>query len=199
MINEKVQIRIKITLMGDMGVGKTSLRRRYLSDEFLEGYIGTIGVETASKDIIVQGKKINVQLWDLAGHHQFSSVRTVFYQGSMGVVLVYDVMDRKSYENCMFWIEEMLKSTPGEIIPILLIGNKIDLRNAVIEADMSTDYVNTAEGLQLQELLTEKLRKYHHTDVLVQFHETSAMTGEGVLEAFTTFIEDIIPEFLIQE
>ncbi len=189
-----VLIRLKITLMGDMGVGKTSLRKRYLSDEFMEGYIGTIGVETASKDIIIKGKRINIQLWDLAGHHQFHPVRTVFYQGSLGVVLVYDVMRRTTFDNSMYWVEEMLNSTQGDVVPILVLGNKIDLREELVTQNRSdVDHIRTEEGKELQERIKQKLREHHGKEVLVEFHETSAKTGEGVLQAFTKFIEQILP------
>ncbi len=194
-MSSEVYLRLKITLMGDMGVGKTSLRRRYLSDDFLEGYMGTIGVETASKDIEIQGKKINIQIWDLAGHHQFSSVRSIFYQGSLGVVLVYDVMNRESYDNSMYWVEEMLNSTKGDPIPLMIIGNKIDLREALLKSDPTdVDFVRTIDGLELKSRIEKRLHEYHGQEVFVDFHETSAKTGEGVLDSFTAFVGQILPK-----
>ncbi|MHA1583377.1 MAG: Rab family GTPase [Candidatus Baldrarchaeia archaeon] len=162
----------KIVLIGDGGVGKTTLRRRWMGEGFVTSYILTVGADFAVKTLITPyGHEVKFQIWDLGGQPHFKEVRKTFYAGTAGALVVYDVTDRKSYNNVFGWIEEMLKHVKQKI-PIVLVGNKIDLRNNV------PDTITTEEGINLRKEIMEK----YGLDVL--FIETSAKTGENVDKAF---------------
>ena len=122
----------KIVLCGDGAVGKTSLRRAYLGQEFNSNYLETLGADFATKIIKIlyneEEYQIKYLIWDLAGQPNFNAVRTNYFKGSHAILIIYDVTNRKSYENVINWIHEIKKSLSGEgIPPISLLGNKIDL------------------------------------------------------------------------
>ena len=182
----------KIVLLGEGMVGKTSLRKRFTESDFQRNYLMTIGVEVSTKNFKckVNDKEIPVTflIWDLGGQLYFLRVREQYYKGANGGLLVYDITNRKSFEVLDRWIEELLDAR-GQI-PLLIVGNKIDLRKPNVE------YVTYTEGLKRVEELKEK---YNLT--AIDFIETSALTGENVEEAFqklgkmiisTSSIESII-------
>ncbi|MFX1513985.1 MAG: Rab family GTPase [Promethearchaeota archaeon] len=119
---------MKICLLGDGAVGKTSLRERYLGKGFKSGYTMTIGADFAVKESNVDGNEIKFQIWDLAGQPRFSSVRELYYKGSVGGLLVYDCTRPESYQNLDGWIEELWKNNGRGKLPLVLIANKVDLR-----------------------------------------------------------------------
>ncbi len=171
---------LKIPLLGDMAVGKTSLRKKYLGEGFNTKYMVTIGADFSVKSVLIDDREVRLQIWDLAGQQQFATVRSLYYNGSSGAILVYDVTNPHSYENIPLWTKELLQNNDNKKIPLMLIGNKIDLRDTV-----RTTTVSKEEGEQL----AEKLRKEFN---IVYFFETSAKTGEGVNEAFDYFVRSIL-------
>ena len=120
----------KICVVGDGGVGKTSMVLRYTENKFKENYIMTIGTNFGMKSIELPEKpedKITLQIWDLAGQDQFQSVRPVFYQGAKAILYVFDLTRKSSLFNLLKWkaeVEEIVGS-----IPCILVGNKLDLVN----------------------------------------------------------------------
>jgi len=172
----------KIVLIGDGGVGKTTLRRRWMGEGFITSYILTVGADFAVKTLITPyGHEVKFQIWDLGGQPHFKEVRKTFYAGTTGALVVYDVTNRKSYNNVFGWIEEMLKHV-NKKIPIVLVGNKIDLRNN------TPDAITTEEGIKLRRKIIEKY------GLKVLFIETSAKTGENVDKAF-----QVMAKLLLQE
>lgn len=177
----------KIVLIGDGGVGKTTLRRRWMGEGFTVSYILTVGADFAVKTLNTPyGHEVKFQIWDLGGQPHFKEVRKTFYAGAAGALVVYDVTDRKSYNNVFGWIEEMLKHVKQKI-PIVLVGNKIDLRNNVPDA------ITTEEGINLRKEIIEK----YSLDVL--FIETSAKTGENVDKAFQGMAKLLLQELGVIE
>lgn len=168
----------KIVLMGDGSVGKTSLRRTYMGENFRAQYNLTIGADFAVKKMSLSGgHDISIQIWDLAGQEHFKSVRSTFYKGAQGALAVYSVVERSSFENIMNWCEECW-SNAGKKIPVVLIANKVDLReqfkdNPVMQESM----VSTEEGQKLAQEIANH-------GVITSFLETSAKTGENVEAAF---------------
>jgi len=121
---------LKVIILGDSGVGKTSLMERYVHKKFSSQYKATIGADFLSKEVQIDDKLVALQLWDTAGQERFQSLGVAFYRGADCCVLVYDVNSNKSFENLDTWREQFLtQANPRdkENFPFVVIGNKIDL------------------------------------------------------------------------
>ncbi|MHA1912838.1 MAG: GTP-binding protein [Promethearchaeota archaeon] len=119
----------KVCVVGDGGVGKTSMVLRYCEDTFKENYIMTIGSNFSTKQVQLVDYPtflVKLQLWDLAGQKHFSFVRPPFYRGATAIIYVFDLTRRSSFQNILDWKEEVEKVI-GEGKPSMLVGNKIDL------------------------------------------------------------------------
>lgn len=128
----------KVLLVGDSGVGKSSIMLQYVENQFIETFISTIGVDFKMRVITVAGHKIKLQIWDTAGQERFRTITTAYYRGAHGILIVYDVTNRVSFDNVSRWQKEILTNTPSGKSPIqLLIGNKTDspshLRKVTVE------------------------------------------------------------------
>jgi small GTP-binding protein len=175
----------KIVLCGDGAVGKTALRLRYMGRGFQAKYMMTIGADFALKEISVTdnigtSKTYKFQLWDLAGQQNFSSVRPLYYMGSNGAMLVYDVTRLSTFENTLSWVQEIVKGISKEVFPIVLLANKIDLRR---QSDIA---ITSEEGRELARQISDEA---FDGKVKVPYIETSAKTGENVDEAFLRIAE----------
>jgi Ras-related protein Rab-22 len=164
---------MKAVLIGNGGVGKTSIRRNYLGDEFIEGHIATIGVDLATKRVLFNNDVVKFIIWDLAGQPSFKQVRGHYYHGCNGIVLVYSVVSRESFDDASKWLVEAYRNM-GPLPPTIIIGNKTDLREGRAERDI----VTADEGRKFCEYFIEKL------EVPAVFKETSARTGYNVENAF---------------
>ncbi len=169
---------IKAVLIGDGAVGKTSIRRNYLGDEFIEGHLATIGVDLATKRVLFNDEIVKFIIWDLAGQPTFEKVRGNYYHGCNGIILVYAVDDRDSFDNASKWLVEAYKNM-GPLPPTVIVANKIDLRRG---RDQS-NFVSTNEGLEFTQMFIDKL------GVPATFIETSAKTGENVEVTFNKLLE----------
>jgi small GTP-binding protein len=169
---------MKVCLLGDGAVGKTALRERYLGKQFSSGYVMTIGADFAVKRTEIKTedgtKSVKFQIWDLAGQPRFNSVRELYYKGSHGGLLVFDITRRDSFSNLNSWVEELYKNSGRGIMPIALLGNKVDLR------DETDDPITPEEA----HAYIEELKKKYDIDFKVPYLETSAKTGDNVDESF---------------
>eukprot|EP00743_Colponemidia_sp_Colp-15_P005518 GILK01005935.1.p1 GENE.GILK01005935.1~~GILK01005935.1.p1 ORF type:complete len:228 (+),score=30.05 GILK01005935.1:59-685(+) len=153
---------VKLLLLGDSGVGKSSLMMRFSDNQFFPNLMGTAGVDFKMKKIDLDGKVVKLQIWDTAGQERFHTITKAYYRGAMGIVLVYDVNDRKTFDNLDYWMDNIQKHG-NETVEKILVGNKIDLPNRVVES---------AEG--------ETLAQKHG----VPYIETSAKSAARVDDAF---------------
>lgn len=171
----------KTVLLGDGAVGKTCLRERFMGKEFSADYYMTIGADFAVKKVVLPefNKTVVFQIWDLAGQPRFEAVRGLYYQGSHGALLIFDVTRRESFENTPFWIQECWKNAGRRKVPLVMLGNKCDLR------DHFDFCVSEKEGLALAEKLSEIL------GFPVPYLETSALSGLNVSNAFISLGEII--------
>jgi len=174
----------KIVFIGDGAVGKTSLLKRYLGREFDHDYMMTIGVDRFAKEMTIRYRKTNIiivwNIWDLAGQPHWINVRSPFYKGAIAGVLVYDVSNPDSYENVENWLHEMIRVTG--IRPIVLVANKIDLREIIPEC------ITTEEGLRKSRELSKIL------GIEVPYIETSAKLNINVEKIFDELGNLIIRE-----
>jgi len=161
---------IKLLLIGDSGVGKSCLLLRFSDDSFTPSFITTIGIDFKIRTIELDGKRIKLQIWDTAGQERFRTITTAYYRGAMGILLVYDVTDEKSFGNIRIWIRN-IEQHATENVNKMLIGNKCDMVDKKV--------IDTAKGKALAD------------EFNIKFLETSAKTGAGVEEAFITLAKDI--------
>ncbi|CBY08421.1 unnamed protein product [Oikopleura dioica] len=125
MSREEHDLSLKILLIGDSGAGKTSLLLRYSNNKFESSMIATIGIDFKIKTIVVKGKRIKLQVWDTAGAERFRTMTQSYYRGSNGIMLVFDIMSEKSFENISYWLESIQTHAPEEITAAL-VGAKCD-------------------------------------------------------------------------
>ena len=174
---------VKIVLAGDGAVGKTTLRRRYLGEGFQASYLMTIGADFAVKSVDVGGKLIKFQIWDLAGQPRFQVVREMYYRGALGGLLIFDVTRWDSFKNLPYWLEELWRSNGRGCVPVVLVGNKIDLRTE------GSDSISTPYGESYSQDVSKVTSQYGFS---VPYVETSAKTGELVNDAFQTLGNNIL-------
>jgi len=116
----------KILLIGDSSVGKTSICTRFTDNAFSEAFIATLGVDFKIKVLNIDGKKVRLQVWDTAGQERFRTITQAFYRGAHGIVVVYDITDRQSFQNVQRWLEDVERYAPDNVLK-MLVGNKSDL------------------------------------------------------------------------
>ena len=146
---------------------------------FQSSYLATIGADFAFKEFNYEDKIVKVQIWDLAGQQHYSKIRKNYYFGSHAVVLVYDVTRIDSYQSLDKWLSEIKKNIDRPV-PIVLIGNKIDLRDEI------KDHLTEEDGFKARDNLQ------NDNNAKVSYIETSAKTGENVEEAFKTIINELM-------
>ncbi|MGV9173557.1 MAG: Rab family GTPase, partial [Promethearchaeia archaeon] len=125
--------KLKMILIGAGAVGKTSLVHRFINDEFQTNYELTVGVDFKTKDVELDSREpVTLSIWDVGGQKRFSSIRTTFYRGAAGALLVFDLTRPDTFDEIKHWLSEVRQFTKPEI-PFILIGNKLDLIEAMGE------------------------------------------------------------------
>jgi len=139
---------LKVVLLGDGGVGKSSLMNRFVSNKFDAQSFHTIGVEFLNKDVAVDGETYTMQIWDTAGQERFKSLRTPFYRGADCCLLTFAVDDMQSFKNLSMWKKEFLYYADiqdGNTFPFVILGNKVDvdrMEKRVVNEEMVRDWCN---------------------------------------------------------
>lgn len=171
----------KLLMIGDAGVGKSSMLLRFTDDSFDEHIQSTIGVDFKVKHLDVAGKRIKLTIWDTAGQERFRTLTSSYYRGAQGVVMVYDVTRRDSFENLEQWLKEVKLYSPnnGEGVVKLLVGNKIDL-----DSERKVPREEAEAWARSQGML---------------FLEASAKTRTGIKQCFMEVVQKIVedPELLV--
>ena len=126
MLDESVDCIMKVVLVGDSSVGKTNLLLRYTKNEFSNSTKPTIGTDFFSKTLNILSLQVKVQFWDTAGQEKYRSLASSYYKEAHGIILVYDITRRKTFQNCTRWIQDIKDHVTGPH-EILLVGNKADL------------------------------------------------------------------------
>ncbi|MHA1193014.1 MAG: Rab family GTPase [Promethearchaeota archaeon] len=150
----------KIVIFGDAGCGKTTLNKRFSRDIFLPDSHMTIGVEFENKIIDVDGKRINLMIWDFGGEERFRVLFPQYIQGAMGGILMYDITDYSSFSHISDWL-----SVINENFPILLLGGKLDLE-------------------KFREISSNEAEELANSLGLFNYIECSSKTGENVEKSF---------------
>ena len=160
---------LKLLLIGDSNVGKTSLLLRYLDNTFSDKYITTIGVEFKSKDITLNNNTYKIHIWDTAGQERYKSITRNFYKHAEGIIFVYDITNKTSFSNLKNWISNAENEADFKII---IVGNKLDMES---RREVSIE--------QLKKLAKKKNCKYF---------ETSAKDNINVENLFLSIINEMI-------
>lgn len=153
----------KFIIIGHSGSGKTSILKRLIDNSFVSNGQSTIGVEFEPKNMTVDGKKVKLQIWDTAGQERFKSVSKAYYRGAVGVLLVFDLTEMKTFEDLDTWLVDVHNLCDSNVV-IQLIGNKSDL-------------------VSKREVSAEKAEAYAEKNKLL-YIETSALNGNNIEDAF---------------
>jgi len=157
-------------LIGDSGVGKSCLLLRFADDTYTESYISTIGVDFKIRTLAHNGKTIKLQIWDTAGQERFRTITSSYYRGAHGIIVVYDVTDKESFNHVQHWVQE-IEHYAAEGVNKLLVGNKSDLQSKKV--------VPFEEAKDLADSLG------------INFMETSAKNANNVEQAFQQMAMEI--------
>lgn len=161
----------KILVIGDVGVGKTSLIRRYTKGYFAENISSTVGVDLDSKIVNIHGDKVKLQCWDTAGQEKYRSITQSYYRNADAVIMVFDLTNQGSFASVPRWLTDVQRFTKRNVLKVL-VGNKTDLRGA-------KRMVNTRSAANLAEF----------EDLF--YIETSAKWDDNVETLFTEVAEQL--------
>ena len=165
---------MKITLCGDPGEGKKIIAEKYIGKKVLEK-LQTIGADAYLKEEIIDGRAIKFQIWNLASQTRFGAVRSVYYLGALGGVLLFDVTKRETFENLENWIKDIWNNNGKGVIPLVIIGYNIDKR------DQYPDAITDEMAIKYCAKLTEQTKE---NGFEVKYYPTSTKTGENIKESF---------------
>ncbi|KAI1707697.1 ras family domain-containing protein [Ditylenchus destructor] len=140
----------KVVLLGEGAVGKSSILLRYIHDKFNTEHLSTLQAAFATKQVVIDGRKVELNIWDTAGQEKFHALGPIYYRDSQGAILVYDITDARSFERVKNWVKE-LRSMLADTVNISIAGNKLDLEAARnVDRDVAEEYAKTV-GAQFQE------------------------------------------------
>jgi len=160
-----------VLLLGDSGVGKSSIIIRYTENTFSPNLMNSIGVDFKLKNIVTNNKKVKLQIWDTAGQERFKTITTSYYKGAQAIVIVFDVTDKDSFDHLKNWMSDIDKFAKEGIMKFL-VGNKVDLTDKrVISSEQGMDFA----------------KKYG-----IDYIETSAKGASNIDELFQTAAKNFI-------
>lgn len=169
-MNNEYDYLFKILLIGDSGVGKSSILVQFVDKTFNNSYMSTIGVDFKIKTIDIDGKAIKLQIWDTAGQERFRTITSSYYRGAHGIILVYDITDVESFNNIKQWLNEVDKYADKNVQKII-IGNKVDLDNKrFVLFETANAFCNNLD---------------------IPFMEVSAKKSADIEKVFLTFAKEI--------
>ena len=170
----KKKLKIKVTVIGDGGVGKTSLIQKFTQGTFKTDYIKTIGAQLTNYKTEINGYRIELIFWDIAGQDDFHFLRPSFYKASKAAIIVYSLeenhMGERSFDHITSWYED-IKQYCGEI-PVVVFANKVDL-------------------IHEQSLDKAKIQNLVNEQNFLGYYLTSAKTGHGLDDAYNALIKEI--------
>lgn len=168
---------LKILVIGDSGVGKSSIISKLCHGKMQDSYISTIGVDFNIKTITIDSKIFKLQIWDTAGQERFRAVTTSYYRGAIGVLMVFDVSDKISFDNIKIWMNE-INNHAGENICKFLVGNKNDVKCRQVTSADAIEYADKIGCV---------------------YHETSAKIGNNIDSIFKEICSSIYKERICEK
>ena len=162
--------KFNISLLGDSLVGKTLIIQSHLKKTITGNYLTTLGIENYLDSAIFDGTEYSFKIYDTAGQERFRSLSKSVIKITDGFLLVFSVLDKKSFEHINFWYESIEKEINLSKKVIILVGNKVDLPNRTVSNNEATNYANFNN---------------------LKYYETSALNGYNINELFDTLYQDI--------
>lgn len=162
----------KVVLVGNAGVGKTCLVRRFTQGMFPPGQGATIGVDFMIKTVEIEGEKIKLQIWDTAGQERFRSITQSYYRSAHALILVYDVSNQPTYDSCPEWLREIEEYASPKVLKVL-VGNKVDIDDREIPTDVGEDFA----------------QRYN-----MYYLETSAKSSDNVERLFIEIAQELLQQ-----
>ena len=163
---------IKLIVLGNTSVGKSSFILKYIEDKFVLNYMATLGMDFKQKKLkLKNGQEVRLRIYDTAGQERFKSVAVSFIKKAEGVILIYDIGNKATFESLEEWIKN-IKESGKENLPIILVGNKCDLPPEKRQVEL-------IEG-------KDKAEEFN-----LPFFETSCKEGINIKEVFEKIVEDI--------
>ena len=160
---------VKILILGDTSVGKSSLVLRYIKDDFSLEHSETLGVDFRSKFITIKGEQYLIQVWDTAGQEKYNNITRTYYKRASGIIIAFDSMNQKSFDNVQNWLNRVWNEIDSSV-PIILTATKIDIENK--------DIVTQGKALA--------------KDLHLKFFETSAKDKINIDKLFLYLIEEVL-------
>ena len=169
----KEDYKLKVVVVGDSGVGKTNLIKRFVSNTYNPNTKATVGVEFLSKSYKINNQVFKIEIWDTAGQERYKSITAAYYKGAKGALIVYDITQKESFENINKWMSEV-RDKSAKDLKIMIVGNKTDLES---ERQVSTD-----DALERAKELESPVM------------EASALDGNNVKAAFYDLLKEMYKE-----
>lgn len=176
-MTDKNATQLKLLLIGDSAVGKTSLLLRYMDDKFSQSFVSTIGIDFKVKTTTIDGQPVRMQIWDTAGQERFRTITTSYFRGAHGILLAFDLTERRTFQSVENWVRQITdhlktqggegdekQEDGGEDVALILVGTKSDM----------------VEKLQVTEVEGQALAAKHQ----MRFFATSAKFNSNVKESF---------------
>ena len=165
----------QLLIIGNSIVGKTSILTKYTSKSYTESYVATVGLDFFTKDETIDNKIIRIKIWDTAGQERYKAITKCFFQRAQGIIIVFDVTNKRSFDDLKMWIDSIKSQSKLtedlENMPIILIGNKIDLPKRVIDKETALNFAKEQN---------------------LEYYETSAKTGEGIDNAIKELVKKVM-------
>ena len=169
----KEDYKLKVVIVGDSGVGKTNLIKRFVTNSFNQNSKATVGVEFLSKSYRINDQVFKIEMWDTAGQERYKSITAAYYKGAKGALIVYDITQKTTFENISKWMTE-IKEKSSKDMKVMIIGNKTDLKD---ERQVTTEEAS----LKAQ-------------DLGAPIMETSALDASNVKEVFYDLMKEMYKE-----
>uniref|UniRef100_A0A7E4ZUU2 Ras-related protein Rab-21 n=1 Tax=Panagrellus redivivus TaxID=6233 RepID=A0A7E4ZUU2_PANRE len=137
----------KVVLLGEGAVGKSSILLRYIENKFNNKHLSTTQASFATRKLTVNGKTVELNIWDTAGQEKYHSLGPIYYRGSQGAMLIYDITDTRSFERIKNWVRELQEVLKGTAT-LLVVGNKVDLdATRQIQRETAEEYAKSVGAL----------------------------------------------------
>jgi len=162
---------VKIVLLGDAGVGKSSLCQRYINNTISDNYEVTIGGAYLQKEVTLDsGFKIKLHIWDTGGEERYRAMAPLYYRDAQAALLVYDVNDSRTFQSLDYWVRELDEKVRDENMVLIIAGNKCDLPGRKVKEDQVKSFAD---------------------NVGIKYFDVSAKTGTNINELFTELAQQL--------
>ena len=165
---------LKLVIVGDPSVGKTSLLKRIIENKFSDKYISTLGVDFSFKEMNIRNSRVKLQIWDTAGQERYRSLITSYYKHTDGIILVFDLVDEQSFKNLLnSWLNHITNFLHGEYPKLLIFGNKLDKKlgaSTFLDKDRVKTELESHNMCRLRDLELNKPLMYDDMPSNVEFN-----------------------------